>query len=77
MPAFSENKWYCLIFVVFLLLTMYIFLSILLAVVYDGYRGHLKVCSQVTHNAGESCPPRSPFPSPITVFWLVSPVVVE
>lgn len=43
MPAYAQNEWYCLIFVVFLLLTMYIFLSILLAVVYDGYRGHLKV----------------------------------
>ena len=43
MPAFSLNEWYSLIFVTFLLLSMYIFLSILLAVVYDRYRHFLKV----------------------------------
>lgn len=71
MPAFGENKWYCLIFVVFLLLTMYIFLSILLAVVYDGYRGHLKVCfvgrRHVTLEKAVSRPPHR--------VWLLSPGV--
>eukprot|EP00730_Choanoeca_flexa_P020167 TRINITY_DN9861_c0_g1_i1.p1 TRINITY_DN9861_c0_g1~~TRINITY_DN9861_c0_g1_i1.p1 ORF type:complete len:665 (+),score=202.54 TRINITY_DN9861_c0_g1_i1:66-1997(+) len=42
MPAYSHNEWYALVFIAFIGVTMYVFLSILLAVIYDKYRKHLK-----------------------------------
>ena len=44
-PAYDSNNWFALFFFVFLVICMYIFLSILLAVVYTNYRKHLKVRS--------------------------------
>ncbi|CAB4015799.1 two pore calcium channel 1-like [Paramuricea clavata] len=41
-PAYDSNNWFALFFLVFLVICMYIFLSILLAVVYANYRKHLK-----------------------------------
>lgn len=41
-PAYDSNNWFALFFFVFLVICMYIFLSILLAVVYTNYRKHLK-----------------------------------
>ena len=42
MPAFDSNGWYALFFIIFVILCMYIFVSIFLAVVYKNYRNHLK-----------------------------------
>ena len=43
MPAYSHNEWYAIVFIAFIGISMYVFLSILLAVIYDKYRKHLKV----------------------------------
>eukprot|EP00117_Sycon_ciliatum_P028166 scpid48024/ scgid22700/ Two pore calcium channel protein 1; Voltage-dependent calcium channel protein TPC1 len=42
MPAYNFSRWYALFFILFLLICMYIFVSIVLAVVYQNYRKHLK-----------------------------------
>eukprot|EP00039_Didymoeca_costata_P013237 m.198064 g.198064 ORF g.198064 m.198064 type:complete len:785 (-) comp15714_c0_seq20:2647-5001(-) len=42
MPAYYGSRWYAVGFAVFLVITMYMFLSIVLAVVYSDYRKHLK-----------------------------------
>ena len=42
-PAYDSNNWFGLFFVAFLVICMYIFLSILLAVVYTKYKKHLQV----------------------------------
>ena len=51
MPAMYYNRWYVLIFVFFIIISMYIFLSIVLAVVYENYRKYLQeeVQSSVRH----------------------------
>lgn len=43
MPAYDSNPWSSLFFVIFIVVCMYIFVSIFLAVVYKNYRKHLKV----------------------------------
>ena len=43
MPAYDNNPWSSLFFVIFIIVCMYIFVSIFLAVVYKNYRKHLKV----------------------------------
>lgn len=43
MPAYYRNRWYSIVFIIFIVLCMYIFLSIVLAVVYNNFRKHLKV----------------------------------
>lgn len=43
MPAYDNNPWSSLFFVIFIVVCMYIFVSIFLAVVYKNYRKHLKV----------------------------------
>eukprot|EP00794_Sanderia_malayensis_P020401 gene20401-22414_t len=41
-PAYNSNNWYSLYFVIYVIICMYIFVSIFLAVVYKNYRKHLK-----------------------------------
>ena len=51
MPAYDNNPWSSLFFVIFIIVCMYIFVSIFLAVVYKNYRKHLKVnCHHVVLN---------------------------
>lgn len=45
MPAYDNNAWSSLFFVIFIVVCMYIFVSIFLAVVYKNYRMHMKVTS--------------------------------
>ncbi|XP_003739242.2 two pore calcium channel protein 1-like [Galendromus occidentalis] len=49
MPAYAQSHWYAIFFFVYLLVCMYIFLNIILAVVYNNYKEHLRneVCSMV------------------------------
>jgi two pore calcium channel protein 3 len=42
MPAYQSNRWYSLVFIVFIILSMYVFLSITLATVYNNYRENIK-----------------------------------
>ncbi|XP_027052573.1 two pore calcium channel protein 1-like [Pocillopora damicornis] len=42
MPAYDNNAWSSLFFVIFIVVCMYIFVSIFLAVVYKNYRMHMK-----------------------------------
>ncbi|XP_066272706.1 two pore calcium channel protein 1-like [Branchiostoma lanceolatum] len=42
MPAFDSNKWFSLFFIVYLVVCLYLFMSIILAVIYKNYRKHLK-----------------------------------
>lgn len=42
MPAYDNNAWSSLFFVIFIVVCMYIFVSIFLAVVYKNYRKHMK-----------------------------------
>ncbi|XP_068682209.1 two pore calcium channel protein 1-like isoform X2 [Montipora foliosa] len=42
MPAYDDKPWSSLFFVIFIVVCMYIFVSIFLAVVYKNYRKHLK-----------------------------------
>lgn len=42
MPAYNTNRWYALYFVLFLVVNLYLFMNIILAVVYNNYRKHLK-----------------------------------
>eukprot|EP00112_Aurelia_sp_Birch-Aquarium-sp1_P004032 Seg1455.3 transcript_id=Seg1455.3/GoldUCD/mRNA.D3Y31 product="Two pore calcium channel protein 1" protein_id=Seg1455.3/GoldUCD/D3Y31 len=41
-PAYNVSNWYCIFFVIYVIICMYIFVSIFLAVVYKNYRKHLK-----------------------------------
>ena len=43
MSAYDSNPWSSLFFVIFIIVCMYIFVSIFLAVVYKNYRKHMKV----------------------------------
>nr|XP_060610465.1 two pore calcium channel protein 1-like [Anolis sagrei ordinatus] len=42
MPAYDFSWWYCLFFIVYVIINTYIFMSVFLAVVYNNYRKHLK-----------------------------------
>ncbi|KAG1662877.1 Two pore calcium channel protein 1 [Nymphon striatum] len=42
MPAYDLKRWNALFFVAFLIIALYIFMSIILAVIYNNYRKHLK-----------------------------------
>jgi len=42
MPAYERSSWYALFFIVYVIINLYIFMSIVLAVVYNNYRRHLK-----------------------------------
>uniref|UniRef100_A0A8C4WR07 Two pore segment channel 3 n=1 Tax=Eptatretus burgeri TaxID=7764 RepID=A0A8C4WR07_EPTBU len=42
MPAYNKSSWYSLFFIVYIVVNTYLFMSIFLAVVYNGYRKHLK-----------------------------------
>ena len=42
MPAYDHEPWTALFFVLFVVICMYIFVSIFLAVVYKNYRTHMK-----------------------------------
>ena len=48
MPAYDANQWYALFFVVFLIINLYIFMNVLLAVIFNSYKNNLKV-SAATH----------------------------
>ena len=43
MPAYDDNPWSSLFFVSFIVVCMYIFVNIFLAVVYKNYRNHMEV----------------------------------
>jgi len=43
MPAYDESKWFAIFFVVFLIICLYVFMSIVLAAIYNNYRQNLKV----------------------------------
>lgn len=42
MPAYRQNKWYSLFFISFFILNLYLFTNIILAVIYNNFRKHLK-----------------------------------
>ncbi|XP_077990436.1 two pore channel protein 1-like [Glandiceps talaboti] len=42
MPAYDQNYWFSLFFICYLIICMYIFMSVILAVIYNNYRKHLK-----------------------------------
>lgn len=42
MPAYDSNQWFALFFITFSILNQYIFMSIILATVYNNYKRHLK-----------------------------------
>uniref|UniRef100_A0A4W2CY06 Ion transport domain-containing protein n=1 Tax=Bos indicus x Bos taurus TaxID=30522 RepID=A0A4W2CY06_BOBOX len=44
MPAYELNWWYSLYFITYIIINTYIFMSVFLAVIYNNYRKHLKVC---------------------------------
>lgn len=54
MPAYYVSKWYSIIFVLFIVIAMYIFLAIILAVVYENYRKFLLVSASLCHTG--KCP---------------------
>ena len=43
MPAFDLSTYYVIFFVVFLVVCFFIYMNIILAVIYNNYRKHLKV----------------------------------
>ena len=43
MPAYDRNNWFSLFFIVYVILCLYIFMSIVLAAIYNNYRRNLKV----------------------------------
>ena len=43
MPAYDYNNWFALLFGVYVVVNLYIFMNIVLAVVYNNYKKHLKV----------------------------------
>ncbi|XP_059167461.1 two pore calcium channel protein 1-like [Physella acuta] len=42
MPAYDKSKWFAIFFVVYLILCLYIFMSIVLATIYNNYKKNLK-----------------------------------
>ncbi|GIZ04997.1 two pore calcium channel protein 1 [Caerostris extrusa] len=42
MPAYDSNRWFAVFFIAYLIICLYIFMNIFLAVVYNNYRKHLK-----------------------------------
>lgn len=43
MPAYDASNWYSLFFIIFLVINLYIFMNVLLAVIFNSYKKHLKV----------------------------------
>lgn len=43
MPAYDASQWYALFFVVFLIVNLYVFMNVLLAVIFNSYKSNLKV----------------------------------
>jgi len=54
MPAYDENRLYCILFIVFLVVGLYVFTSILLAVVYENYRESMRgeIRDELQHRRG-------------------------
>ena len=50
MLAYSENRWYCLYFIVFLLVGLYCFKNILTAIIYTSFKGNLTQSMQTRLN---------------------------
>ncbi|CAH1791470.1 unnamed protein product [Owenia fusiformis] len=42
MPAYENSSWFALFFVIYTIICLYIFMSIVLAVIYNNYKRHLK-----------------------------------
>ncbi|GFO10198.1 two pore calcium channel protein 1 [Plakobranchus ocellatus] len=42
MPAYNRNNWFAIFFIVYIILCLYIFMSIVLAAIYNNYRKNLK-----------------------------------
>lgn len=43
MPAYDSSNWYALFFIFFLVINLYMFMNVLLAVIFNSYKKHLKV----------------------------------
>lgn len=43
MPAYNRSSWFALFFVVYVIVCLYIFMSIVLATIYNNYKKNLKV----------------------------------
>ncbi len=57
MPAYDNNNWSALFFMVYLIINLYIFMSIVLAVIYNSYKLHLKVCRIILVSRYYQSPP--------------------
>ena len=42
MPAYHQSKWYSLFFIIFFILNLYLFCNVILAVIYNNFRKHIK-----------------------------------
>ncbi|XP_015781962.1 two pore calcium channel protein 1 [Tetranychus urticae] len=42
MPSYNRNRLYAIFFIIFLIINLYLFMNIILAVIYNKYRKHLK-----------------------------------
>ena len=42
MPAYNASGWYVWFFLIYVCVNLYLFMSIVLAVIYSNYRKHLK-----------------------------------
>lgn len=49
MPAYNFDRGYALVFILFTIVALFIFLSIVLASVYDSYRRGLEVGPKLCH----------------------------
>jgi hypothetical protein len=55
MPGYDNSNWFALFFTVYMLISNYIFMSILLAVIYNNYRKHLKACNSFDRVSQNKC----------------------
>uniref|UniRef100_X2AIS5 Ion transport domain-containing protein n=1 Tax=Capitella teleta TaxID=283909 RepID=X2AIS5_CAPTE len=42
MPAYDESKWFALFFTLYTIINLYVFMNVVLAVIYNNYKNHLK-----------------------------------
>ena len=64
MPAYRTSGWYAVLFIAFVILFTYFFMSVTLAVVYLNYRLHLKVRTPTPPSPFPPTPPPPPPPPP-------------
>ncbi|KAK2165003.1 hypothetical protein LSH36_56g03051 [Paralvinella palmiformis] len=46
MPAYDASRWYVTVFIIYMLINLYVIMNIVLAVIYNSYKRHLKVTAQ-------------------------------